>query len=526
MNTSLAPLNRARLPLCAVLLAILLSILAPASAQLFTNLQSFGSRMPAGDPGVHAASSIDGPKGIATADFDGDTRPDLAVANTDGTVTLWFGRPQGHFSAPTHLHTGVQELRGIVAADFNNDGFPDLAVAAPYRGEVYLFVNQGGTTFDPPVVLATWLGARNLAAGDFDGDGLADLAVAGTTNGLRQLRNTGGTFETVTNLTSLSATNAEFPKPLHVLGVFRPAGATRDELIATHADSSLLWVLAAGPGGALRVTGLVTNQFIHSLAVGPITQNAASAQLDLVTASREFGTIQVHRGSSGPERFQQTIVQRIQVPGAPRAVSLVDLDGDGWNDVVVVLRNFDRVVTYHNSNGVLRIESEMQVGTSLRELVTADFNSDGRPDVAVLNRDSMDVSVLFTHPGQSGFSGLDLVYPVDGSVSGLSVFDFNRDGRADVVQLHQASAEFSVSSRWARRIALSLRRSISSSNRADARPESSAFAPAKSCSASRGSACVMRVSRRMGGVSSRNIAIAEASSPASVRAPSCFTVDS
>ncbi len=422
----------------------LLLLAPPASAQLFTNLQAFGNRLSVGDPTIRAINSLDGPKGIATADFTGDGKDDLAVANTDGTVTLFYGLGEGKFTPPTHLQTGVQELRGIVAADFTGDGKPDIAVAAPYAGQVFLFVNQNGV-FGTPVSLPTWPGARNLAAGDFDGDGRMDLVVAGTTNGLRQLRGTGaGNFVTVTNLLSLAAINSDFPKPVYSLGVFRPAGATRDELVVTHADSALVRVLAADASGALALTGVITNQRDHALDIGAITQPSASGALDLVTASRDFGTIEVHRGMAGPGRFEQAITQRIQVPGGPRALQIVDLDNDGWNDLVVVLRNFDRVITYHNSNGTLVATTEMPVGRSPRELVAGRFNADAHPDVAVMNRDSMDVSVLLTYPGQAGFGALDQVYPVDGEVTGLSVFDFNHDGRGDVVQLHRASAEFSV----------------------------------------------------------------------------------
>src|SRR4029077_20136849 len=118
---------------------------------------------------------------------------------------------------------------------------------------------------------------------------------------------------------------------------------------------------------------------------------------DLVMASRETGIIEVHRGSAGPARFEQDVFQKIHVPGGPRALGIADLDGDGWNDLIVVLRNFDRVLTYHNSNGVLVASTAIPVGTSPRELVVGDFNGDGRPDVAVMNRSSMDISVLFTY---------------------------------------------------------------------------------------------------------------------------------
>ena len=102
-------------------------------------------------------------------------------------------------------------------------------------------------------------------------------------------------------------------------------------------------------------------------------------------------------------------------------MKVTDLDGDGWNDLVIVLRNFDRVLTYHNSNGVLVAGTETPVGVSPRELAVGDFNSDGYSDVAVMNRRSLDISVLFTYPGKTGFSILDQTYPVDGDVAGLAV---------------------------------------------------------------------------------------------------------
>ena len=87
---------RSRSPRAALALVTLLSSIS-APAQLLSNLQAFTERPKVGDPGVSAAKGTEGPKGVASADFNGDQRPDLAVSNLDGTVTLLVGLGDGDF---------------------------------------------------------------------------------------------------------------------------------------------------------------------------------------------------------------------------------------------------------------------------------------------------------------------------------------------------------------------------------------------------------------------------------------------
>ena len=103
----------------------------------------------------------------------------------------------------------------------------------------------------------------------------------------------------------------------------------------------------------------------------------------------------------------------IEVPLGPRDAEIVDLDGDGWNDLVVVARYGNLILTYHNKNGVLEQAHEMPVGNSPREMVVADFNADGQPDVAVVNRQSSDISILPGVPDDAGFASMNLIYLVD-----------------------------------------------------------------------------------------------------------------
>ena len=155
------------IPIVAVAAAV---FQAPATGQLYENLQAFSARLDAGDPTVTAEGLNEGPKSIVTADFDRDGNPDLAVSNLDGTLTYYQGGDGGQFSDPVHLRTGARSLREVISADMNQDRQPDLAVAAPFDAKVFLFLNQGDGLFGEAQVLETWICSRNLAAGDFDGD--------------------------------------------------------------------------------------------------------------------------------------------------------------------------------------------------------------------------------------------------------------------------------------------------------------------------------------------------------------------
>lgn len=345
---------------------------------------------------------------------------------------------------------GPQGLRGLALADFTGDGKIDIAVASPGEGVIYLFVNQGARHFASPLRLTMWFGVRDLAAGDFDGDGRMDLAAAGTTNGLAHLRSLGGgAFQLMTNIPSLGTSNLsrDFPQPAFYLKAYRIPGDTRDELVMGRAQSEQVWTLRADASGRLAVRDIV-NARLTALDVAPLLRPATNAMPDLLAGFSRDGSVVIYPFSpTNAARFSTPAAVSIYVPGGPRNVRAVDLDGDGWNDLVVVSQLSDQVITYHNDHGQFTQGAVAVAGRSPREMDLGDFNHDGRPDVAVLNRFSFDVSILITSTNAGappGFVTMDNVYPVDGTVNGLEVRDYNHDGRDDVVQLHLSTAELSV----------------------------------------------------------------------------------
>ncbi len=458
------PSSSRRRPLARSLATMLLALTASPPArtlhgQVLESLKALSSRLVVSP----SASRISGgPKAIATADFDRDQLPDFATAGTAGTVSVFFNRGSGAFDELL-IEASASTLRDIAAADGSGDGLPDLLVTAPLLGELILLQNAGARSFAAPRRIPTWIRARNLGPGDFDGDGLTDVFLAGDGQGGRQYRALpGGGISPVADFEALRATLEPLPpepilwvnlKPVYTLEAFRPEGSSRDELLVVNADglfaSGLEGTVHLAPGedGLLRIAGHIPMpEGTRGLKTGKLLRpSSAPGPVDLVALhSYPLEEVHVFAGVATPERFERQSVQRIVVPGGPRAAAIADFDGDGWNDLAIAVRNLNHVLTLRNVEGRFSLASKAQSGVSPRDMVQADFSGDGQPDVAVINRASSDVSLLQGYPGAVGFASLDAVYTFDGDLADLALADLDHDGRTELLTLNRASGELAV----------------------------------------------------------------------------------
>ncbi len=132
-----------------------------------------GSPFAVGVPGEYGYL----PDAVAVGDFNGDGKPDLAIANqANRMVWLLFGDGTGAFTPPPYPYFAGTGPVAIVAADFNGDGNTDLAVANYADGTIQVLPGNGSGGFGLPVRILFGLGIPAIAAGDFNGDGYADLA--------------------------------------------------------------------------------------------------------------------------------------------------------------------------------------------------------------------------------------------------------------------------------------------------------------------------------------------------------------
>src|SRR5207247_1287774 len=83
------------------------------------------------------------PLSVAVGDFNGDGRPDLALANYHSNdVSVLLGNGDGTFGAQARFPAGNTPY-SVAVGDFNADGRPDLAVANFYSEDVSVLLGWG-----------------------------------------------------------------------------------------------------------------------------------------------------------------------------------------------------------------------------------------------------------------------------------------------------------------------------------------------------------------------------------------------
>jgi hypothetical protein len=118
------------------------------------------------------------PNGVAVADFNGDGKLDIAVANSDAsTLSILLGNGNGTFQ-PAVNYPAAYSPEQMAAADLNGDGKMDLIVLGPSINRVSIFLGNGDGTFAPHVDIPVGQAPQGLAVADFNGDGKLDLAIA------------------------------------------------------------------------------------------------------------------------------------------------------------------------------------------------------------------------------------------------------------------------------------------------------------------------------------------------------------
>jgi hypothetical protein len=120
-------------------------------------------------------------------------------------------------------------------------------------------------------------------------------------------------------------------------------------------------------------------------------------------------------------------------------VVAADFNGDGKLDLAAAEPNNNTIsILFGNGDGTFQSHLDLPVGQGPRALVAVDFNNDRNVDIAVANQTDGTVSILLGNGGGSFGSHVD--YPAGLGPVSMAAADFNADGRLDLAVAGSGSA--------------------------------------------------------------------------------------
>jgi hypothetical protein len=379
------------------------------------------------------------PKPIATGsfgamvagDFTGHGHLDLTVVNPgENTVSVFLGRGDGTFQAPRTYPVGASssapQTSAIVPGDFTGDGHLDLAVTNCDDNTVSILLGNGDGTFQPQVTYPAGNGPGNLVVGDFNGDGHLDLVVVDSihVNGRNPdnavsvlVGNGDGTFRPA----------VEYPvgsEPfLVVAGDFTGDGHLDLAVTDSLANPDISVLLGNGDGTFQAPKRMVTDIRPLTLVAGDFNRDG---HLDLAAADYFSNFISVLLGN-GDGAFAErpgTVIG----PAAIYSYNVVtgDFNGDGKLDLAVPRGDNSISVLLGNGDGTFQPQIRVRVDHP-GYLWPVDFNGDGRLDLAVLSYP--DIWVL---PGNGdGTFQSEVEYAELNTPGAFALGDFNGNHKLD-----------------------------------------------------------------------------------------------
>jgi hypothetical protein len=343
------------------------------------------------------------------------------------------------FAAPMLTNSVGTTAYKLVTGDFDGDGNLDLAVSNYGSSQVTVLLGKGNGTFTVAPGSPFNIGGRanQMVVGDFNGDGKLDLAASEFSGSQLSvfLGNGNGSFSAAPGSPYALAGNGAS------LGVGDFNGDGKLDLVASVYNSGNVYLFLGNGNGTFNAapgSPFAGGAGSYTGATGDFNNDG---KLDFVKSNYTNPNVSVLLGN-GAGGLALAPGSPINYAGASQtlAVAVADFNGDGKMDLAVCNYGSNTIsILLGNGDGTFTQAAGSPIVTASNpyDIAAADFNGDGKMDLVVANYNANNGYLTFLYGNGDGtFSNRDNLnfFPL-GITSGLTAVttgDFNGDGAPDV----------------------------------------------------------------------------------------------
>jgi len=350
----------------------------------------------------------------------------LTIFNTPATTPMW--RYTDSISSPTPA-----EPVSVLPSDMNADGLTDLVVlcnSSAGTGTFTIYYHSGTAISNANDNLqVSEMDLEMVTVGDFNGDGSHELAFYDGTADRMFFYNL-----TVARFDDLAAPDGAIAMDAEDLN-----GDGRDELILANATGIRIWWGSGGFFTTAASTSITTSLTPRSIGFGDLD---GDGYLESVIGCLGGLEIYWNDGSASPYEVGDRFV--LSLPGSDVTAVRTGLfsgDGDLMADMAIVNATSSRVEIYYQQPVPIFSSSSRLLLTAVPnvdDLMCADLNGDGRPDLATHSDDALYLFLQYP-AGYFGAPEFPTKITPGQGIDGLAIGDLDDVGIEELALISDSS---------------------------------------------------------------------------------------